>query len=207
MFSLGWFGLSGANEVERGMFKNKAVRILTIFLGGVALCVGLYMGALQLYGNFHEVLPGELYRSAQLKPGDLARYEQQYGIKTVINLRGANEGKSWYDGEREEASLLDMHYINFRMKASRELGPGEAMALIALMREAPKPLLIHCRAGADRTGLASAIYMAAIAKHGEWAAERQMWMTYGHIALPFLSTFAMNRTFEALEPYFGYTDS
>lgn len=171
------------------------------------LLIGLYLGVLQLYGNFHETIPGELYRSAQLHPGDLTRYERLYGIKTVLNLRGANVGSTWYDQEREEAELLGLNYVNFRMKASRQLGPGEALALIAAMREAPKPILIHCRSGADRTGLASALYVAAIARGSEWAAERQLWMTYGHIALPFLSTFAMNRTFEALEPYLGYKNS
>jgi protein tyrosine/serine phosphatase len=170
--------------------------------------VGLYLGALQLAGNFHEVLPRELYRSAQLKPGDLTRYEKAYGIRTVINLRGENSGLPWYDQEREEAELLGIRFINFRMKASRELTDGQALALISAMRDAPKPLLIHCKAGADRTGLASALYFATVADKGEWAAERQLWMMYGHIPIPFLSTFAMNRTFERLEPtLLGYKDS
>ena len=176
-------------------------------VGMFLLLTGLYLGALQWSGNFHKAIPGELYRSAQLHPGDLTRYQEQYGIRTVINLRGDNAGTPWYDHEEEEARLLGIRFVNFRMKASRELGDGEALALIATMRDAPKPLLIHCRAGADRTGLASALYFAAIADKGEAAAERQLWLHYGHIPIPFLSTYAMNRTFERLAPMLGFKDS
>ncbi|PZP84077.1 MAG: protein tyrosine phosphatase [Azospirillum brasilense] len=176
-------------------------------LAAAVLLTGAYLGILQWSGNFHEAIPSELYRSAQLHPGDLARYQQQYGIRTVINLRGDNAGTPWYDHEREEAELLGVRFINFRMKASRELGDGEALALISAMRDAPKPLLIHCRAGADRTGLASALYFAAVADKGEAAAEQQLWLNYGHLPIPFLSTYAMNRTFERLEPMLGFKDS
>jgi hypothetical protein len=49
--------------------------------------------------------------------------------------------------------------------------------------------------------------MAAIAKKGEWAAERQLWIHYGHLPLWINESFAMNRTFERMEPYLGFYDS
>lgn len=180
---------------------------------GAATCVGLVV-ALGLYlvvqlsvGNFHEVLPGELYRSAQLGEGDISRYNRDYGIKTVLNLRGENRGSAWYDTEVREAKAAGVTHIDFRMSAGRELPTEQAIALIQIMKDAPKPLLIHCRSGADRTGLAAAFYMAGIAKKGEWAAERQLWIYYGHLPLHFNESFAMNRTFERLEPYLGFPDS
>lgn len=42
-------------------------------------------------GNFHAVIPGEVYRSAQPLGAALARYRNEYGIRTVLNLRGSNE--------------------------------------------------------------------------------------------------------------------
>lgn len=167
----------------------------------------LYWGVLQLTGNFHEVVPAEFYRSAQLKPGDIARYSDRYGIKTVLNLRGPNHGSEWYDIEVAESHAAGVKHIDFPMKASRELTPGQVLALIDTMRNAPKPLLIHCRAGADRTGLAAAFYVAAIADRGEYAAERQLWMHYGHLPLWINGSYAMNRTFERMEPYLGFKDS
>jgi len=108
------------------------------------------------------------------------------------------------------AETLGIKHINFRMKAARELTNEQAFELIEVMRKAPKPLLIHCRAGADRTGLAAALYVAAISKGGEDAAEEQLSLRYGHLpAFPFFWTEAqaMYRTFERMEPLLGYPDS
>ncbi|WP_219928901.1 tyrosine-protein phosphatase [Palleronia abyssalis] len=56
-----------------------------------------------------------------------------------------------------------------------------------VIRDAPKPLLIHCRGGADRTGLTCALYVAGIDGRGEDAAEAQLSISYGHIGIPWVS--------------------
>lgn len=180
-------------------------------IGGVVLAlilsVGGYLGALQLTGNFHSVVPGALYRSAQPAAADIARYQKTYGIKTIINLRGENPGAPWYGAEKAEADRLGIAHIDFRMSAGRELTRAEAGSLIGIFQRAEKPILVHCKAGADRSGLASALYVAAVARLGEAAAERQISIRYGHISLPVSSTYAMDRTFEALEPWLGIPGS
>ncbi len=76
------------------------------------------------------------------------------------------------------------------------------------MRDAPKPLLIHCLAGADRTGLASALYVAGVEGRGELAAEWQLSIAYGHVGVPVLSrAWAMNQTWEKMEAWLGFPDS
>jgi protein tyrosine/serine phosphatase len=87
------------------------------------------------------------------------------------------------------------------------LNEQEAMQLIAVMRDAPKPLLIHCQAGADRTGLASALYLAAIAGKSEQVAEGQLSLRYGHIPYSFSRAFPMDETFEKMEPLLGFGNS
>nr|WP_234894951.1 tyrosine-protein phosphatase [Sinorhizobium meliloti] len=60
------------------------------------------------------------------------------------------------------------------------------------MQTAPKPILIHCQAGADRTGLAAMLYLQQIAGIDEEISERQLSVRYGHIGLPYISAaFAM----------------
>lgn len=171
------------------------------------LAAGSYLGWLRLSGNFHPVIPGTLYRSAQPSAGDIARYQTSVGIKTIINLRGNNRGRSWYDTEVAAAQQLGIKHIDFGMSAQKELKQKEAAKLVAILERAEKPILIHCDAGADRSGLVSALYIAAVAKLGEDAAEKQIAFRYGHISLPWIPAFAMDRTFEALEPWLGFPDS
>ena len=173
-------------------------RILRFPLAFVALC-GLYFGGLQLVGNVHTLVPGEVYRSAQPWGDDLAHYKETYGIKAVLNLRGENPGVKWYDEELAASKSAGVTMLSFRMSSKRPLTEEKAKELIALMRDAPKPLLIHCRAGADRTGLASALYIAAIANHPE-AAAHQLSPVYGHLPLSFTREYEMDRSWARLQP-------
>jgi protein tyrosine/serine phosphatase len=172
--------------------------------GAAAILLGGYLGALQLTGNFHEVLPGVLYRSAQPSAADIAAYSREYGIRTIVNLRGESENSDWYRQEIAAAQQAGIEHIDFRMSASKQLTLDRTRQLIALLREAPKPILIHCQAGADRSGLASVIFLQQIAGIDEETAERQLSILYGHIGIPYLSSsFAMDENWEALEKAFG----
>ncbi len=169
-------------------------------MGFVVLATGGYLYAIQLLGNFHEVVPGQFFRSNQPTAEQLTRYTEDYGIKTVINLRGANEGESWYRDELETSKKLGLNHIDFGMSASRELTMSQVNQLVAIMRDAPKPILIHCKSGADRTGLATALYLSRVARLGEEAAESQLSIRYGHVGIPYLSAaYAMDRTWENAE--------
>jgi protein tyrosine/serine phosphatase len=176
-------------------------------LAAMALLTLIHVGILLSRNNLHEVLRNELYRSAQPSAADLSQLKATIGIRTVINLRGANPSADWYREEIAESKRLGVAHIDFRMKASRGLDQRQAAALIDLMRRAEKPILIHCQSGIDRTGLASALYLAAVSRAREEEAERQLSLAYGHLSLPILSGFAMDRTFELMEPSFGYFDS
>lgn len=172
----------------------------------VIICGGFY-AYMHATTNFHSVISGELYRSSQPSAGTIAQLHRDYGIKTIINLRGDNSGRGWYDSEIAQAKELDITHIDFRMSSRHELTQEQAAKLVQLMRDAPKPLLIHCQAGADRTGLASALYLAAISKTSENVAENQMSIYYGHIPLSINSAYAMDRTFEKLETWLGLSNS
>lgn len=188
------------------------------FLGRIAVRLGLlvavliavviaYVGLTAMTGNFHTVAEGEVYRSAQPSPAALERYVRRHGVRTVINLRGENAADGWYRDELATSQRLGLHHIDFRMSAKRGISRREAWRLIQIMQTAPRPILIHCESGADRTGLASALYVAAVQHRGENAAEEQLSLKYGHIAAPFGKGWGMTVTFEEMEPSLGFIGS
>jgi protein tyrosine/serine phosphatase len=199
----------GHHHHLRSFMRRHMIRFSVASIALIALIAALL--GLQFYmGNEHTSVPGELYRSAQPTGKDIELYTKRFGIKSIINLRGENATSPWYIEEVATAKALGITHINFRMKAARELTTDQALQLIEVMRNAPKPLLIHCRAGADRTGLAAALYIAAISKGGEEAAEDQLSLRYGHLPyFPFFWTEAqaMYYTFERMEPLLGFMDS
>lgn len=171
------------------------------FVCGVAgLGLGLYLVVIQMTGNFAAVVPGEAYRSNQPTPADLATYAGRYKIRTVLNLRGRDDGSAWYRDEAAAAKRLGLTLIDFPLNAGRRLDAKTAADLVAVLRDAPRPILIHCRSGADRTGLASVVYLARIAHENEETAERQLSIRYGHFAVPFFSpAYAMDESWEDME--------
>ncbi|BCP55711.1 hypothetical protein K32_43280 [Kaistia sp. 32K] len=171
------------------------------------LALLLYICMLLVTGNFHTVIAGTLYRSGQPTPHRIDEYARSYGIRTIINLRGANVGASWYDQEVAEAKRLGIAHVDFRMSSRAELPQTDAERLVQIFETAEKPVLIHCADGSDRTSLAAALYVAAVAKLGEKAAEDQISLRYGHFAIPYGPTWPIDRTFEDLEPWLGYHDS
>ena len=67
--------------------------------------------------------------------------------------------------------------------------------ILAMMRQAPKPLVIHCRSGADRSGLIAALYLFTIeGKRAETAAQ-QLSLFYGHFPYLWSRSGAMDHSF------------
>lgn len=171
------------------------------------ITAAIYFGHVFFSDNFHEVVRGELYRSGQLNGDRIAYYQKTKGIKSIINLRGRNPGLGWYDEEIAAAKKLGITHIDLRLSSKKEMSRQQVVDLLAAMRDAPKPLLIHCHSGANRTGLAAALYVAGVTKGGEEKAESQMSMKYGHFSLWFTNSYAMNRTFESMERELFYYPS
>lgn len=182
---------------------SRVLKIGILCLIAVPATVGAHMGFNQLTGNFHEVLPGELYRSGQPSGDDVQKYAQQFGIKTIINLRDENP-EGWYSDEKNAADRNNVKMIDFPMSSARELPQAQAEELARIMKDAPKPVLIHCEHGANRTGLASAIYVGAVAKKSEADAEFQLSPFYGHVPIPGVGRYAMYQSWDDFEETIGF---
>lgn len=109
--------------------------------------------------NFHAVIPGLLYRSAQLKPEALEKKIRMHGIKTIINLRGKNPWARWWWHERSIAARYDVDMIHIALSAIRIPNKQQLKTLLSTLRHGRQPILIHCAHGSDRTGAGCAIFV------------------------------------------------
>ena len=70
--------------------------------------------------------------------------------------------------------------------------------LISIFKVAPRPILIHCKAGSDRPGLVAAIWKVIVDGESKGLAAEQLSIRYGH--LPFGAATAMDDFFAEWQP-------
>jgi DNA invertase Pin-like site-specific DNA recombinase/protein tyrosine phosphatase (PTP) superfamily phosphohydrolase (DUF442 family) len=196
----GWDGAAAGGRVKRAGRRGwvgRTLKAAALSLGLMAAPLGAYSGFLIYDGNFHAVVPGVLYRSAELSKAGFEAAARQYGLKSVLNLRGAHPGEAWYDAEIAAARETGMVHYDYPISAKRILTPSQIAEILDIVRRAPKPLLIHCMSGADRSGLVAALYEYAIAGRSAAAADGQLSLIYGHFPYLISRTGAMDRSFWA----------
>lgn len=181
------------------VLRRPRLAVLVLALALVVLAPAGWAAFLGVSGNMHAVLQGELYRSGRLSPEALAAFVRHAGIRSIVNLEGARPDKNWYRREIAVAETLGVRHVDLRWSASRALDAAEIRAYLDLMRTLPKPVLVHCRAGADRTGLAASLYLAHVDGRDRTEAGRQLSFRYGHVGLPLSEAWPMDETFAAAE--------
>ena len=109
--------------------------------------------------NFHWVVPGEASRAMQAWAGGLAAFLDVRGIRAIINLRGRNDDLAWWKHETATAQAGGIAHFD-AMLDSRKLPSRDMLVrLIETFNTAPKPFLLKCSGGQDRTSLAAALYI------------------------------------------------
>jgi protein tyrosine phosphatase (PTP) superfamily phosphohydrolase (DUF442 family) len=121
--------------------------------------------------NFAEVAPG-LFRANHPDAARLEDYARR-GIKSVLNLRGALH-QSPYKFEAEACARLGLPLVVVPMSARQAPNALAVLALIDAFESMPRPILVHCKSGADRTGLAGAIWLLVIEGRPLAEARRQL---------------------------------
>jgi protein tyrosine phosphatase (PTP) superfamily phosphohydrolase (DUF442 family) len=149
---------------------------------GAAAGFSLEAGRVLFGFNEHTVVPGKVYRSAQLTHDKLMRVIAEKKIRTVINLRGCCPEMDWYMGEARATHDSGISQEDLTLSAKRYPPPGEIRRLVEVLDRTEYPVLIHCARGADRTGLTSAIVMLLFTRVDLRTARRQLWPRYGHFA-------------------------
>lgn len=131
------------------------------------------------FRNTHVVAPGKMWRTVQPAPADIARFAKM-GVKTVINLRG--DAPSGYLYLEEEAcGRHGLALENFRVYSREAPTPAILHGARALFRRIAYPAVMHCKSGADRAGLMSALYLFFEEGVPFDRALGQLSVRYGHV--------------------------
>jgi protein tyrosine/serine phosphatase len=117
--------------------------------------------------NFHWVVPGDAARAMQAWAGGLRPFLKRRGIAAIINLRGRNDDLAWWKQETAIAKSAGIAHLD-AMLDSRKLPTRDMlMRLIETFDTAPRPFLLKCSGGQDRTSFAAALYLI---HRGGWQA-------------------------------------
>lgn len=171
-------------------------RALMMVLLVLVLALGGFVLHLIAHHNFHIVSAGRIYRSAQMNADGLSQVIQEQSIKSILNLRGGNSNQDWYQAETSTAQRLGVQHYDFALSASQDVKDEEIDRILETINRAPKPLLIHCKSGADRTGLIGALYLYSIEGKSAESADRELSIFYGHVPYLFWrDTVAMDHSF------------
>ena len=106
--------------------------------------------------NFNKV-SDDLYRGAQPTPEGI-RELKKLGVKTIVNLRLLHSDRDEIKKAGLDLDGGDIGYERIRMEAW-DADEDEVVRFLEVMADpARRPVFVHCKHGADRTGMMCAVY-------------------------------------------------
>ena len=131
-----------------------------------------------------------IFRSKKLNSSQLQERVTQHKIKSILCLAECT------DLEKKISRELGLRYFDLSMNIP-EIELDDLHHVVKVLKKAPKPLLIHCRQGADRTGMAAALYFYSIKNQSmDVSIKKGLRLRYGH-----LGKFWTPRIYEVLREY------
>ena len=136
-----------------------------------------------LYWNKAQIAPG-VYRSNYPTSARIKRLKRQ-GVNTILSLRGQFDG-AFNALERDACERHDVMLTFVPLGAREAPKARRILDLLNTFQEIDRPFLMHCKSGADRASLASAIYLIAI--EGKSVAEARQMFSIRFIHLKWTKT-------------------
>jgi protein tyrosine/serine phosphatase len=91
----------------------------------------------------------DVYRSEQPSKKEM-RFLESYGIRTILNFR-----RKWDNKKKAKGTVLQLERLPLKAKT---LSEDDVFNALQIIKDAEKPILIHCWHGSDRTGAIVAAY-------------------------------------------------
>lgn len=149
-----------------------------------------------VWTNQAEIAPG-VFRSNHPTKARLKTLKES-GLRTVISLRGGvNSAHTATERLWCEELGLTLRMVSMSDKIAPQ--PATLLQLIETFRQAETPMLIHCKAGADRAGLAFAVYLLAMA--GAPLAEARRMLSWRFLHLRSSQAGVLDKVLDAYETH------
>jgi hypothetical protein len=193
------------------MKQLKKYLYIFIILIVIAAVPGGYAIYLQYNNNFHAVIPNLIYRSNYPTKDALQKVADQYHINSILNV---SETQKDYEYNFAKQHGIAINYIPLipHGTASKQ----QIMQLINIISNSPKPLLIHCVQGADRTGLAAAIAIINYDNYKTLSWSKQMSFRYGvaspnsigyHVLYPYYNYIKHNKIIDSKQTFINWLNN
>jgi len=131
-----------------------------------------------VYLNLHRISPGAC-RAAQPLPYQIRALARR-GLRTVVTLRGGQSFGS-YPLEVEACARAGLNFETFALRSRALPSAEDIFAAKALFERIEYPVLFHCKSGADRAGVVSALFLVIHEGRPVTEARHQLALRFGHI--------------------------
>ncbi len=148
-----------ATDRESGR-RSSLWRLVVIVVIVVGVIYGIKKTRYQFIArNFGVVEAGEIYRSGRLTPRMFRKVVGENKIKTVLDLGAYVPGSPEDLREQQLAKELGAERYRFYLDGDGTGNPNYYVQALRLMSDPEaQPILIHCAAGAQRTGVLVLLY-------------------------------------------------
>ncbi|MDC0738711.1 tyrosine-protein phosphatase [Cognatishimia sp. SS12] len=136
-------------------------------------------GILRVFWTNTEALAPGVYRANQPSPKRIAQYAKM-GIHTILSLRGTSRS-SHALLEEESCAKHGIRLITLELSARSAAPRSELLALLDHFDTLKPGYVIHCKSGADRTGLAAAFYLLHVQNRPLEEARKHLALRYVHL--------------------------
>ncbi len=114
--------------------------------------------------NFGIVEPERIYRAGKLTPETLERLVRERGVRTVIDFGAYANGSPGQARMAETAGELGIVRLERRLAGDGRGDPNHYVDALRRMAAATpeEPIVVHCHAGAQRTGMCVLLYRTIV---------------------------------------------
>ncbi len=152
------------------MMNSAFKRLLPLLF--LVILIPFLCGCSIFNNNLQRVYKDEFYRSGQMGPVRLGYVLKTRDIRTVINLRGASPGQSWYDNEKAVCDTLGVVHYDLDWSMNHLPNPDSLAEYLFILDHSDRPFLVHCQSGVHRAAIASAVFLLMQGKSLEDASKQ-----------------------------------